>query len=156
MSRSRNWCFTLNNYSESDVENVLKWDVRYIKFGKETGESGTPHLQGYVVLDAVARLSKLKKLCPRSHWEPMKGTIEQNDRYVSKEGDIYEAGDSPKTSAEKGTDEKIRWGHIRKLAEEGNFEELNQLYPKESVLYDRNIERIHKKAQKVATIDGEM
>lgn len=44
--KCRNYCFTLNNYKEEDIEKLLKSDVKYITFQKEVGDSGTPHLQG--------------------------------------------------------------------------------------------------------------
>lgn len=46
--RVRRICFTLNNYTEEE-ENSLKEFARttdWMIFGHETGENGTPHLQG--------------------------------------------------------------------------------------------------------------
>ncbi len=59
--------------------------VTYTIVGKETGESGTPNLQGYVVL-RNSRLSAMKKLLPKAHWEPAKGNTDQNVEYCSKAG----------------------------------------------------------------------
>jgi len=52
MSRQfRNFVFTLNNYSEEEHETLLKCDsFKYIIIGREIGDSGTPHLQGYAEL----------------------------------------------------------------------------------------------------------
>jgi hypothetical protein len=47
MSRLRNICFTLNNWTDQQYQSLMGLDVSYIVFGKEVGESGTPHLQGY-------------------------------------------------------------------------------------------------------------
>jgi hypothetical protein len=46
------WCFTLNNYTTDELEflssSILgSGEYNYI-IGKEIGESGTPHLQGYI------------------------------------------------------------------------------------------------------------
>ena len=53
--RCHNWCFTLNNYT-AEEEEKLKGElpgVKYIVFQRERGhEKGTPHLQGYLELDA--------------------------------------------------------------------------------------------------------
>ena len=45
-SRSNNWCFTLNNYTDESQQKVRDLGVgaEYLVFGRELGESGTPHL----------------------------------------------------------------------------------------------------------------
>lgn len=59
----RNACFTLNNYTEEEVEHLKLIDVQYIIFAKEVAPTtGTPHLQGYVELKRRLVLSKLKEL----------------------------------------------------------------------------------------------
>ena len=49
-NRSRGWCFTLNNYNEEEEVRALALpeEVSYGVVGKEVGESGTPHFQGYL------------------------------------------------------------------------------------------------------------
>ena len=51
ISPSLNWCFTVNNYNSEDIQMFLKSDSSIVPkfvFQEETGESGTPHLQGYL------------------------------------------------------------------------------------------------------------
>ena len=52
MSKSANYVFTLNNYQDKPeavaLLNLLP--CRYMKYGREVGEEGTPHLQGMVGL----------------------------------------------------------------------------------------------------------
>lgn len=80
-------CFTKNNYTPEDVEALLK-DPKfsYIVFGKETGESGTPHLQGYAEFHKV---SKYKAIAKRHamHCEVTRGTQEEAVNYCKKDGD---------------------------------------------------------------------
>lgn len=86
----RNWCFTLNNYDEAELVALREslsdsTKVRYAIFGKEIGESGTPHLQGYVSLKKVQRLSGIKKVVGnRAHVEVANGDERQNITYCSK------------------------------------------------------------------------
>lgn len=85
MARVRNWMFTINNPTEDDVP-TLEWkDSVYIVYQKEKGENGTEHYQGYVQFEKAHRLSALKKINARAHWEPRRGTHEQAVTYCTKE-----------------------------------------------------------------------
>jgi len=84
------WCFTLNNYGGGAIETMIKVlqpKDKYI-IGKEVGDEGTPHLQGFINFYTKKRMSQLKKLHPSQiHWEKCKGTQLQNVQYCSKGGD---------------------------------------------------------------------
>lgn len=67
--RYRQFCFTINNYSENDIKLLADLDHHYMVYGKEVGDNGTPHLQGYCQLLQQKRLSALKKYLPRAHIE---------------------------------------------------------------------------------------
>ncbi len=89
-SRLRKACFTLNNYTEDDFTQLLSTfhDMKYI-IGKEVGESGTPHLQGYVEFGRQYSFKQVKELIgERAHIEKPKGTRKQNVKYCSKEGNF--------------------------------------------------------------------
>lgn len=64
------WTFTVNNYTENDIAKLKRFEVSYITIGKEVGENGTNHLQGFVIWQRNYRLAGLKKLVPTAHWEP--------------------------------------------------------------------------------------
>ena len=105
--RTRGWCFTLNNYTEAELAStddlINKGEgVRYITYGKEVGESGTPHLQGYLYFDQPTTLVKCKRLVPRAHLEPQRGSISQAIDYCHKDNDFYEFGTKPERPEEKG------------------------------------------------------
>lgn len=96
MSRSRAWCFTLNNYTEEEQQVIRDVPCVYLIFGREKGEEGTPHLQGYIYFENAKTLKTLKKLLgPRAHVEVAKGNSVQNREYCSKQGDFEELGDCP-------------------------------------------------------------
>lgn len=101
MSRAKNWCFTLNNYNENELESIRKTKdseiCKYIIFGKEVRESGTPHLQGYIGLSCTKRASGVKQLLgsTRVHLEIARGTPKQASEYCKKDGDFEEHGELP-------------------------------------------------------------
>lgn len=64
---SKYWLWTWNNYTEEIIEKIknLPGDkIKYICFGREIGESGTPHLQGYIELGNcdAQRHNRIKKI----------------------------------------------------------------------------------------------
>lgn len=80
---SRKWIFTDNN----PVSTALPvWKgLKYRVYQLEKGAAGTPHLQGFVCFANSVRLSQLKKLLPRAHFEAARGSIKQNKKYCTKE-----------------------------------------------------------------------
>lgn len=85
---SKRWCFTLNNYSDQEME-TLELSFKSAKceyvIGREVGEEGTPHLQGYI--ESPVKIRPVEKFkTERVHWEKCKGTREENVVYCTKEG----------------------------------------------------------------------
>lgn len=112
--RCSRWCFTLNNYTADEYTHcvsVCETECRYAVVGKEVAESGTPHLQGFVILQASQRLSWLRnKFGPRYHFEATRGSNVQARDYCKKEGDFVEFG----TFIERGgqrtdLDQLLQW-----------------------------------------------
>jgi len=85
-TQAKRWCFTINNPEPQD-EVIDKGLFTYLIIGKEVGENGTPHLQGYVEFKNQKDLTALKKINDRIHWEVAKGNRNQNIIYCTKEGD---------------------------------------------------------------------
>ena len=98
-SKAKRYCFTLNNYTEYETNTLytqLRLCTDYFIVGKETGEEGTCHLQGYLCLTNRNRLLSVKnKLCERMHIEVARGTPSSNRAYCSKDGDFIEEGVIP-------------------------------------------------------------
>lgn len=103
--QARRWCFTLNNYTEQELASIEEWEVDYLIYGKETGENGTDHLQGYVELGSPANLGTMKNKLTRAHWETAKGNADQNITYCSKDGIVFERGVRKKQGARRDIQE---------------------------------------------------
>lgn len=93
--RSKQWCFTINNFSFKDICIVSAFDSDYLVVGEEVGDSGTPHLQGYVVFKKKTVFSTVKKLHASAHWEAAAGSPQQNRTYCTKDGNFWETGVIP-------------------------------------------------------------
>lgn len=85
------WCFTL--HPEEEGQSLHEWMeyqwssgmFKYMVGQAERGtETGRVHLQGFVVLETKKRLSSMKQLDKRAHWEPMQGTVAQAVAYCKK------------------------------------------------------------------------
>lgn len=143
MSTRKNWCYTLNNYESRTQTEVLTALCQYHVFGFEVGESGTPHIQGYISLIKPCRMPALKALLPTAHWEPSKGTTTQNYNYCTKDKDFVEQGERPLEKGAAGALETRR-RHLEciQLAKNGQFEEIADKYPSEYLRYHGTIKRI--------------
>lgn len=90
--RCRAWCFTLNNPGEDDLKEIQArthgLNRTYIVVGREVGEQGTPHLQGYVEFKSVKSLTQVRAINPRIHWEARRGTAPEAAAYCKKEGNV--------------------------------------------------------------------
>lgn len=94
ISASKYWVFTYNNYSEAHVAQLarLLGEKGSYVFGKEVGQNGTPHLQGWCEFTKKARPSEY--LCrsatgdwgKKIHWEKARGSKGQCIEYCVKEG----------------------------------------------------------------------
>nr|WAE42241.1 MAG: replication associated protein [Cressdnaviricota sp.] len=97
--RSRGWCWTINNYTREDRQNIKEMrndkHADYTCYGYEIGEKNTPHIQGYVHYTLKKSLKQMKVILPRAHLEIAKGTPIENKKYCSKDGDFHEFGELP-------------------------------------------------------------
>jgi hypothetical protein len=126
MSRFRGYVFTLNNYNDSDIQKLRQTECRYIIWGKEVGEQGTPHLQGFIRFTEKKSFNQVKAALGNNyHIERQRGSCQQAIDYCKKDGQYEEVGDPPLTQRDKGDVEKQRWKRAVECAKEGKFDEID-------------------------------
>lgn len=142
---SKRWCFTLNNYEDRDQDRlrglVGSGEVRYLIFGRETGSNQTPHLQGYIELQARRRLGGLKELLGnnRFHLEPAVGNPTQNREYCSKDGDFEEFGDfCEQTQGRRSDLAQV----AASISEGADLRRVAEDHPVEFIKFHRGIEKL--------------
>ena len=84
ISPSKHWVFTLNNHTLENVNEILESSsIKRLSCQEEIGESGTPHLQGYLEFVTKKRpISVFKNF--KAHWEKCKN-IKAAIAYTQKE-----------------------------------------------------------------------
>lgn len=94
--RSKYVCITVNNYTDFHViyyqSLVARGLATYVIFGRELGENGTRHLQGYVEFSDRLRTNQLRNVLPGAHIEARRGNADQARDYCVKDGDFEEFG----------------------------------------------------------------
>jgi len=122
--------FTCNNYSEEEELQLSELDCQYIVYGREVGESGTPHLQGFVYFTNKRSFKAIRKLLgPHYHIEIARGTNGQAIEYCKKDGNVFEKGKAPMDQAGKGETQKEKWKEIIIRAKAGDEDWLLETYP---------------------------
>lgn len=146
MSRAKHWCFTINNYT-SEIEDAIKLaftngNLEYVIYGREIGEEGTPHLQGFVSFKE--RIRRPTTILPQAHYtiaRHVKNSIE----YCKKDGDFVEYGKLLAGSRGKRTDLELFATDVKK--NEYNRTQLieahKSIYAKYPRFFDEYIE-IHR------------
>jgi len=138
-NRLRRFVFTLNNYTEQEYQALVDFskDVTWFIMGRETGENGTPHLQGACVLGRQIGFSTLKAYAgfTRCHIESMKGDPQANRDYCSKQDlNFYEIGALPQPG--KRTD----LHEVCDAMREGNtLRQIAETHPVQIVKYSKGL-----------------
>ena len=136
--RVRGWCWTINNPQQIDDDHIdqLKSRVQYFTYGKETGETGTYHYQGYLYFKHPQRFITIKSILGRAHIEPQKGSIDQAIEYCQKDGDWIEWGDRPE---ENRQNQKLQWSTIITKAENGELNWIKENHPRTYMIYKEKL-----------------
>lgn len=146
--QTKHWCFTINNWTADDDDRLVRLgsQVEYLVYGYETGEQGTPHLQGYIVFPTVKRLAVAKALISdRAHLEPKRGSAKQAADYCIKDGVYKEYGVQPRSPGTGGQFTSfIEWIMSRSDSNEGlpTDREIAQAFPSLFVRYSRKLREL--------------
>lgn len=120
---SFNWTFTAKGHDDLVYdESQVKW----LRYSRETGSTGYEHLQGFFGLKKQSRLTAAKKIFADQtvHLAIMRGRIDQNVAYCTKEtnGKFDHAyGNMPASHKKAGS---TRWDHARELVDAGNLKQI--------------------------------
>jgi len=139
--KQRGWVFTINNYNEEDVQRILRFpdttpNIKYVCFGKEVGEQGTPHLQGYIHFKNDVRRGTVASFLPAAFLATRAGTLEQAVDYCKKDGDFHEAGEIRIQKKDN------KWSDIIQLAEDGKLDTIKDEYPLVYLMHKPKLESI--------------
>jgi len=156
--RVRAWVFTLNNYTPDHETLLQHLDCQYIVYGRETGASGTPHLQGYVFFTHPKLRGGVARKIPNAYLAPRNGTHEEAREYCIKDGDFFERGEPPLSIVEGsrrgGAGTAAKWKAIQAAAQRGDVGWVADNHPKEFVLYKPRLESLY--APVTGPLDGEL
>jgi len=150
-TKFRGWCFTLNNYTQKDeenIQNVIASFARYIVYGREVApETGTPHLQGYVYFHNQRQRKAVARLLPRARLDVANGSGKQNRDYCTKEGDFFEHGEMPvdKTEARMrgGQANAARYANAVQLARNGDMDTIRESDPQMFLVHGARLESMY-------------
>lgn len=136
-NNQRNYCFTINNYTEDEMRALANIDCKYVVYGKEIGESGTPHLQGFISFFNARTINGIKAKRKgneisrfalfRASLEETRGTIKDAINYCKK-------GEQPKDEWKEFKEKGANWGKNADVYErgtppsQGKREDLEKVY----------------------------
>lgn len=121
-AKHRSYVFTINNYDQSDLDAVesLRGEARYCCYAPERGDSGTPHLQGYVHFRNQRSRNGVSRLLPRAWIEPANGSSDDNRQYIF---GPYERGDKNKPA----NPDAVEFGELPRQGARSDIEQVKEL-----------------------------
>ena len=161
-SKYRAWCFTINNYTSADeevIKTTVKTFARYVVYGYEVGDCGTPHLQGYVYFHNARQRKAVARMLPSAWLSPTNGSAEQNRVYCTKQANGgYEYGEPPMEAsmARKlgGEGNKARYAKAIDEAQRGDFAAIQRDDPQLFLLHGVRLESLY--TPNSVPLDGEL
>lgn len=142
MSKSKHWCFTLNNYTDSELQHLNGLfsskgsQISYLILGKEVGESGTTHIQGFISCESRVSFRQIRlRVSDRAHFERAKGTPEQAAEYCRKDGDFIEYGTLPVRRGHRSDIDSL----VQTISSGACIDDIRDQHPKLFLRYPRAI-----------------
>lgn len=148
--QSPRWCFTINNPVEQDTDTLLAISddlpgngIEYLVYGREIGDNGTPHLQGFVIFTSRKRLATVRGIIGhRAHLEVARGTNAQASDYCKKDGDFDEFGILPRSRERAPTIADFREWVVVEYADADNAPSQREIANRFPNLFVRYGERL--------------
>lgn len=152
-AKAKHWTATINNYDDGDIRMFTHIEelATYYVYGKETGDSGTKHLQCYITFKKPTSLNQLKRIWPKGHFEIkfQKSTPQQTSNYCKKDGEYMEWGILPESKSTNGGEAtKQKWIQMKTAAQESR---LDDIPAKEFIIYYKTFKQISFDYQKTPT-----
>lgn len=141
-SQSKHWCFTINNYDDSRVSRISALEgsdeIAYCCVGREVGEQGTKHLQGYIAFKKRKTLGAVKEFIGEAHLESAKGNPHQASAYCKKDGDYFEFGQCPGGRGSRSDLQEV----AKKIQEGSTIRAIAEEYPSAILRYGSGVLRL--------------
>ena len=142
---SKSWCYTLNNWTDEEFCSLKNSECNYHIIGQEIGEKeGTPHLQGCITFQKVKKLTGVKKLNSRCHWEIVRN-LEEARNYCMKDDKSPFIKDNRKQGERS---DLILLS--KKLIDGSSVTEVAKEFPSDYMRYHAGIEKFAKLVQVVS------
>lgn len=110
---------------------------KYLTYGFEEGESGTPHLQGYCEYPNPVTMARVKKdTSARCHVEQRRGTQQQAITYCHKDGNWTEYGEKALGQGHRSDLDDVASDVLTKKM---SMSEIAQEHPTSWIRYNRGI-----------------
>lgn len=155
------WCFTLNNWTNDEQQQLRDGfpdTFAYLVFGREVGESGTAHLQGFFCLHSRSSLRQVRRIpgLARSHLERTRGKSHQAAAYCKKDDDFDEFGQIPPEQGQRvDFEEFIEW--VKNQDPAPTMQDVGQNFPSIYMRYAGAAERaIRDFGQRPKLVVGEL
>jgi len=140
----RHFAFTCNNYTAKSIDCIRKarisLEFSYLIYGKEIGDIGTPHLQGYVQLKKRKYFKSVVGALPGFHITICKGNSQENIDYCKKDNKTFELGIARSVGGK--VKQKEDWQELCELAMSGEHDKIMESNPGKFVKYYRTWKNI--------------